>query len=207
MTLLRKRLLLLAGSFFALAVLLLLFPQFIRQAVVIPIHYALWFASLVLNSIHQQVLWSALLLLSAIIAARLLHYAAKAPRELPAPPAFLLGQGRVAAWLLTVRLVRSGRGSQEHFAAEVKKLLLAILAQRERMSPKEVEAQIESGGIPIPAELRFAFESPSFHRPDFASRLRSRLSALGRQNAAPERQHTAALQAIIHFLEDQMEGS
>lgn len=212
MILTRNRLLALLLIFLVLAALLFAFRDAVRQFVIVPIQYLAWFAALVYHSLDQQLIWSLLFLLALFIGMRLLYASVQPAGELPAPSNNIsIGQGRVGAWLVSVRFMLAGGIGQEYFATEIRRLLLSILSHRENISQKEVEQRVAGGDIPIPAELLFAFQNRQYHPPDFWTRVRGSFQSIWTsifyRNKGSDEERRRALQAIVQFLEEQMEES
>ncbi len=212
MILTRKRLLALLFIFLALAALLFVFQDAVRQLVIVPIQYFAWFAALIYHSVDQQVVWSLLFLLALFIGLQLLYESFRPAGSRPLPlDSISLGQARVGAWLMPVRFMLRGGTGQDYFAAEVRRLMLAILAYRENLTPKEVEQRIAGGSIVIPEQLLFAFQSRTYRPPNFWARVRrdiqSVFASIRRNNKEQDEERKLILQAIVQFLEEQMEES
>ncbi len=212
MILTRKRLLALTAIFLTTAALLFAFQNAVRELVILPLQYLAWFASLIYHSFDQSVIWSLLFVLALFIGVQLFYASLRPSDERPAPPNNTpLGLGRVGAWLVSVRFMLAGGPGQDYFAAEVKRLLLSILAYRESASQKEIEQRILEGSLYIPAELLFAFQSRVYRPPSLWSRvgmnLNAILASIRHQTEEPDEERRRALRVIVQFLEEQLEES
>jgi hypothetical protein len=150
-----------AAVFLALAVLFIfIFGDWVRSAVVVPVMYFLWLISNILNSVDQQILWSILLLLALAVLAQGLFSrsrTATSPLEEEGP---LRSQGRVMYWLIYVNLILKGVYNRSYFSEELKRLILSVIALRERQLPIDVEKRILSGDMPVPEQVLLIFKNP-----------------------------------------------
>ncbi len=212
MILTRKRLLALAAIFIAVAALLFFFRNAVRELVIVPLQYLAWFASLIYHSIDQSIIWSLLFLLALFIGMQLFYQSIRPAGARPAPDnQTSLGLGRVGAWLVSVRFMLAGGTGQDYFAAEVKRLLLSILAYRENTTQKEIEQRILDDDISIPAELQFIFHVRSYRPPTFWQRIRMDVNTILKsiRHTKPEvdEDRKRALRVVVQYLEEQMEES
>jgi hypothetical protein len=198
----------LAALFLALAmVFLFFFGDWVRNAVVVPVLYFFWLVSKILNSVDQQILWSILFLLSLAALAQGLFSRSRTatiPLEEEGP---LRSQGRVMYWLIYVNLILKGVYNRSYFSEELKRLILSVIALRERQLPIDVEKRILSGDIPVPDQVLRIFKYPPRSRAVTSSeKIIGAIKARVDPNSAENRpEKLDDLHAVITFLEEQME--
>jgi hypothetical protein len=197
-----------AAVFLALAVLFIfIFGDWVRSAVVVPVMYFLWLISNILNSVDQQILWSILLLLALAVLAQGLFSrsrTATSPLEEEGP---LRSQGRVMYWLIYVNLILKGVYNRSYFSEELKRLILSVIALRERQLPIDVEKRILSGDMPVPEQVLLIFKNPRRNMAGTPSeKIIQAIKVRVKPNSAENRPGKLDdLQAVITFLEEQME--
>jgi hypothetical protein len=204
----RTLVLILAATFLGLAVLLIFgLWDWLREAVVIPVMYFLWLMSRIANSIDQQVLWIGLFVLALFGIAQVYFFRPRRAAEEPVEESAAPSQGRVKYWLVYVNLMLVGVYNRSFFSEELKRLILSILAERERQLPVEVEKRIRSGDLTVPPQVLTFFTSPRI-RPaaTLTEKARRTVEALINPAARENRpEKLEDLQSVIAFLEEQME--
>lgn len=185
--------------FIVLAVLLLLFSlavlfwarPLIRELVVLPLSYLFWAAGVFFDTTPQRFFWTALLILSALIAYRSL---VGARRVFADPPPELLEadydrpfRGQVSLWLLKINTLRRSESSYLHssFEQSVGKLLFDALAYRNRLSVSEVEHRLRENTLDVPPAVR-----------DYA------LDSLRRLDSEPQSEISLLWQEIVARIKD-----
>ena len=132
--------------------LALLFQDFFREALVVPILYALWVIYLYVTSLPQAVLWGLFLGASLLIvlgglggSGRIRRRAGREDEDAP---------GRVSVWAERVQLARRGGYFQKILARHLGKLAIEALARRRRLEPDEIKRRLETDALDLPPEAR-----------------------------------------------------
>lgn len=140
------------------SILTLLYWDFIRDTIIVPIYYLLWVGSLVLNSIPQAAFLAILIAVSVIIgwntleAVRVRQSGEGAERKRPEVTARYLHWKRLCANL------NSGLFARDTFAWEARRLILSILAYQTGLEIPEVETRVRNGALPVPDSIRELIE-------------------------------------------------
>lgn len=140
---------------FALMVLLfglltLLFWDFIRDVVIVPIYYFVWVVGLTLKSIPQGIYFALLLLLSLFIGLKTLDSVqVRQPfRQLERNPAQVNTQYR--HWKSLCDSVHNSKFYRDRFIWEARKLVLAVLAYEQGIDSAEAETLVRNGTLVVP---------------------------------------------------------
>jgi len=211
-----KRLALLLIPLLVLAVILTIaLTDFVREAIIVPISYVLWFGNLVLNSISQILLWAWLPAIALFIALRSLSTANKNK------PAQIISEAetryprrqRVDFWVIQIHQ-SYGYFGRTRFAEHLGRLILDILAYQERSTPWQIEHRIENGDLEVPPEIRSYLHEKRRRYSEGSSGLYQRLRRWlknavailikGRSSARPALYHPD-LETVVAFLEKQLE--
>lgn len=211
-----KRLALLLIPLLVLAVILTIaLTDFVREAIIVPISYVLWFGNLVLNSISQILLWAWLPAIALFIALRSLSTANKNK------PAQIISEAetryprrqRVDFWIIQIHQ-SYGYFGRTRFAEHLGRLILDILAYQERSTPWRIEQRIENGDLEVPPEIRSYLHEKRRRYSEGSGGLYQRLRRWlknavailikGRSSARPASQHPD-LETVVAFLEKQLE--
>ncbi len=147
---LRNRRWLAALAVGAPVLLALLFQDFFREALIVPILYALWVIYLYVTSLPQAVLWGLFLGVSLLIvlgglggSGRIRRRAGREDEDAP---------GRVSVWAERVALARRGGYFQKILARHLGKLAIEALARRRRLEPDEIKRRLEMDALDLPPE-------------------------------------------------------
>jgi hypothetical protein len=134
--------------------LALLFQDFFREALVVPILYAFWVIYLYVTSLPQAVLWGLFLGVSLLIvlgglggSGRIRRRGGREDEDSP---------GRVSVWAERVELARRGGYFQKILARHLGKLAIEALARRRRLEPDEIKRRLEMDALDLdlPPEAR-----------------------------------------------------
>lgn len=125
--------------------LALIFRDFFRESLVVPLLYVLWLGYEYLKSLPQAALWGLFLFVGLVWVLRSgLRIPAKQRRRMPEEEEPL---GRVEVWRERVRLARRSRGGygERYFANHLTKLALEVLADRRRVEPRRLRQELLEG--------------------------------------------------------------
>ena len=184
--------------------LVLALRDVVREVIVIPLLYVLWMGRLMLRSVPQVLCWSVFLIAAFFVALLSLAQWEGPRRALRATTRSSSGQ--VAAWAKRIRLMARGGYTGWYFGQHVEKLIVAVLAYRERLSTRETRRRIKAGDLDAPPEVRAYFRIvllPSRNRWRIGSLLRFRLRPVRRARGMPLDE--GGMAQVVRFLEDQLE--
>lgn len=200
----RRRLLLLGLILLLAAPLMLVLRDFAREAIVVPLLYVLWLGRLLFQSIPQPLLWSLFLTLVLFVAVRSLgkrERPARGTRETEAE-----SPGRVRVWARRVQLAARGDYSRWRLAHYLRKLILDVLAHRERLTPEQLKRRLGTGEVGAPPAVQAYLRAGLMPMPSgplgLLSRLRQQLRSRARISPLD-----ADLESAVQFLENQLEVS
>jgi hypothetical protein len=147
------------GIVFILAVLVfsaltLLYWDFVRDTIVVPIYYFIWVGNLTLRSVPQQAFLALLMLISILIGLNtLISIGAKAtPNSFTDAPSQT--DSRYASWKKLCSNLSSSSFARDSFAWEARTLIIAILANQNGIEPTEVELKIKSETLVVPPSIK-----------------------------------------------------
>ncbi|MCS7056401.1 MAG: hypothetical protein NZM18_09570 [Thermoflexales bacterium] len=147
------QLLMVALLFIVIGALTFTLRDVVREAVVIPLAYAVWLTDVLLRSLPQSLFLAILLMISAVIVLRRLLQANAQPDELPSRPTVSGTRSRLGFWMRQLNNLDRSRFAREQVAQEMRNLILRTLAQTRQLEPGEVMAGIRSGAIGVPPEV------------------------------------------------------
>ena len=152
--------------------LALVFRDFFRESLVVPLLYVLWLGYEYVKSLPQGVLWALFLFFGFVWILRSgLGVSTRRRRSKPEEEEPL---GRVEAWRERVRLARRSRGGygERYFANHLAKLALQILADRRRIEPRQLRREFLWGSpdLDIPDEALRVVRMGVFRPPEQSSR-------------------------------------
>ncbi len=136
------------------SVISLIYWDFIRDAVVMPVYYVIWLGDLLLKSIPQEVYLVILIGLCIVMGVttvakiRTQRLAESGERQRP------IGGTRYLFWRKIYSHIDSSQFARNHFASETRRLILAILSHQEGVDVFEVERMIVNGDLPVPKTVR-----------------------------------------------------
>ena len=184
--------------------LVLALRDVVREVIVIPLLYVLWMGRLLLRSLPQVLCWSVFLIVAFLLALGSLAQW-EGPRRTPRA-ATGRSSGQVAVWAKRIRLMARGGYTGWYFGRHVEKLIVAVLAYRERLSIREIRRRIKVGDLEAPPEVRAYFGIvllPSRHRWRIGSLSRFSLRPRRRAQGMPPSE--SGMERVVRFLEDQLE--
>jgi hypothetical protein len=133
--------------------LTLLYWDFVRETIIIPIYYLLWVADLTLKSIPQGVYLALLIFICILIGWNTLinvrfqpisrHFVGSRPQT----------DARYTHWKRLYSNLHSSSFGRETFVWEARKLVLSILAHQYGIEVTDVEARVRDGRLPLPNSI------------------------------------------------------
>lgn len=142
------------------AALTVLLRDTVREAIVIPMAYALWLGDIILRSLPQGLLLGLLVVLCIGI---VLRSALKSDRTEPEPRAAVItGQhhSRLLFWARQLSRLEDSQFAVEKLATELKKVILQVLSAQENLTEDEVIDLVRSGALAVPADIRTLIVRP-----------------------------------------------
>jgi hypothetical protein len=157
----RRVIILIGVILFVNLILAIVFRDFIRENVLIPILYLFWYIRLFLRSLGEICLWPIILMIIVVISLIILRKKKKLEQvERGFPEATdQVEEGRVAFWMKYIRRQSMGIENLSFISFRMKELVLSVLSYKENLTNVELEYELERGNIAIPEELRNIMQS------------------------------------------------
>lgn len=192
---------------FALALVAALFFQdTVREVVVVPILYLVWFSGLLLRSFDQGCLWTVALIAALVLGVATIRRQPIEHDVVPQPQARVAPTGRIQHWRNQVLASRASDIAQDSFRSEMRRLITELWAHRHHQSVDDVRRQLRQDQLPLPAVMRSML---GMNRLSSQQHVRwwdrigrwftSRLNRPGAARSSPE------LNGTLDYLEDLME--
>jgi len=190
----------------------LLYWDIIRDTVVTPIYYLLWFGDLMLKSVPQAVFLALLIVVSLFISINTLskvrtrRLAQERQRKASA------GLSRYLEWKRLCDTQASNQFVRNQFTWEARKLTLMLLAYQEGIDAEIVEQRVKNGDLEVPDTIRALMKRQEIRVPEKAQGsfrnsimlLRQWLLAL---DSADAPQSDPLADEIVAFIEQRLEIS
>jgi hypothetical protein len=184
--------------------LVLLVRDVVRNMVVIPLLYILWVGRLLLQSVPQAFFWFVFLTAALVLAVGSLVRQERSRGEQPRVP--VSSSGQVRAWVRRIRLMARGGFTGWYFGQHMERLIVDVLAHRERLTPKQIRHRVRSGDLEVPPEIRPYFRIARVRsRRRWIAGLVSRLRRRSGRRAQESPPAESGLERAVRFLEDQLE--
>ena len=176
----KNRLIPLALALLLVGLLSLVFRDFVREAIVTPVAYAVWIVGLLIESLPQAILWTFFLAIVLFMAIGSLI-----TRPKPAGKAGSVGadrRGQVEVLARRIDLAAGGYYFRWHLARRLRDLAVDAIAYRQRLTHEQVQQQLEAGTLDMPPAIRAYFQAeltlgPVSRMSDLRHRLRPRTPA------------------------------
>ncbi|MBI3957271.1 MAG: hypothetical protein HY328_00580 [Chloroflexi bacterium] len=136
-----RRYLPLAVVLLVTAVLVLALDNFLQDMLIQPLLYVLWFAGLVLSSLHQSVFWGVLLFVALVLILRSLGGGERRPSTVPEKR--YPSQGQVRRWMGLLERAETQRFARWNLAQSLRKLAQETLSPDERQGQQKRRAPYE----------------------------------------------------------------
>jgi hypothetical protein len=136
------------------SILTLIFWDFVRGVIIVPIYYFLWEMSLILKSIPEGVYFALLVLLSLIIGFNTLdnvHVERQAKRLKRGRPE---SGTRYMHWSSLCANMDINPFTRDRFAWEARKLILSILAYEQGIDISDAEMLVRKGEVDMPDSIK-----------------------------------------------------
>lgn len=136
-----RRYLPLAVVLLVTAIFVLALDNFLQEMVIQPLLYVLWFAGLVLSSLHQSVFWGVLLFVALVLILRSLGGGERRP--VPVPEKRYPSQGQVRRWMGLLERAENQRFARWNLAQSLRKLAQDTLNPDERLRQERRRVSFE----------------------------------------------------------------
>ncbi|MBN1312057.1 MAG: hypothetical protein JXB30_11620 [Anaerolineae bacterium] len=196
------------------AVLALVYRDFVREDIVIPVFYLLWIVVRIIRSVPQAGCLAGAVI-AGIVIALLGLYRLWEPEPRPTRrPAPTTSPSRYRFWLRRCRQMDSSAFFLDDMSSEMRRLLLSVLAYQEHRDTSEMERLIVRGAFDVPPAVRDLVTSRRLgdlaklnKQKGVLARLWERLwrgsasSQLPAENAAEQQ-----LEQVVAYLEERLEA-
>lgn len=136
------------------SILTLLYWDFIRDTVIVPVYYLIWVSSLILKSIPQVGYLALIILISIMIAWNTLAHVKVRQLTRKVDGNHPQATTRYLNWRTLCANMYSSAFSRNQFAREARKLILSILAYQEGIDISEAEVLVRIGTLSVPDSIR-----------------------------------------------------
>lgn len=190
------------------SVLTLLYWDFVRNTLVIPLYYLLWVGDLTLKSIPQGAFLAALVVISLVMAVNTLRRLRRTPltahlQRSHAPP-----HSRYRQWRNLYRNLYTSEFTRNLFLSDARRLVLSLIAYEQGVDTLEAEALVKSGAFAVPEAVRKLVERRDIYGLNPPSnRLKIILRRLGllKPEASINPQLDGMVDEFIRFIEQYRE--
>jgi hypothetical protein len=194
----------------ATGVLTFLLRDTVREAVVIPLTYAVWLGDRMLSSLPQGMLLGVLLVLGAGILVRSATRSTEPAQEVSgyAPAPAEQRHSRLVFWARQLNRMEDSQFAVEKLAVELKALTVKILSAQENLPDDEVIDAVKRGTLAVPAEVRDLILRPQdwmTAHPPSQWQLFLRWLRRNQPEAPANDPQSAKLEAVIRFIETRVE--
>jgi hypothetical protein len=132
------------------AILTLIFWEFMRDTIVLPVYYLIWVGDLTLKSVSQEVYLAILMLISLVIGSSALQNLPSREMIQHQRQTYSMDSARYFFWRRLYDSLTANYFSRNHFALEARKLILAILAYQEDVDVASAEDMVIDGRLRVP---------------------------------------------------------
>jgi hypothetical protein len=193
-----------------LSVLTLLYWDFVRDTIIIPIYYLLWVANLTLKSVPQGVYLALLIFICILIGWNTLSSVRIHPISRGFESIRPQTDARYNHWKKLYAKLHTSPFGRETFAWEARKLILSVLVQQYGIDIAEVETLVRDGTISLPDSIRDLIllkkipisDTTAGRTENLVTRLR-RLFSKTKSPNNPQIDHFVS--EMVHFIEHQLE--
>jgi hypothetical protein len=195
------------------AVLALVYRDFVREEIVIPIYYLLWLVSQAIRSIPQVGCLAGAVIVGGVIAFLGVHRLWVPASPSPEHKAPTTRTSRYRFWLRRCQQMGSSAFFLDDMSSELRRFLLNVLAYQEHREAREMEKLIAQGVFDVPpavrelvASRRLGDEEEIDTRGGIFARLWKRLwQSMASSKIPAEDGVEQQLEQVITYLEERLE--
>lgn len=190
-------------------VLTLVFWNFVRDTIVVPIYYLIWLAGLILKSIPQGTYLALLIVISLLIGMNTLIKIQVKRLSISSERSAQEEASRYRFWLKLYTNSQSG-DSRLNFAFYARNLILSILSYQEGLDLSETERKVANNDLKVPVAVKkliqerdqVATQQPKRRFVNWGYKLRRFIRRKDLQDDLLINKH---IEEIIHFIESRLE--
>lgn len=206
----RSTVILLAGILVINIILAIVFRDFIRENVLIPILYLFYYFRLLLKTLGETCLWPLLLMILAVISLQISRSKKKSQEETQSY-SLESGQyeeGRVGFWMKYIRRKAMGIENLSFVSFRLKDLVLSVLAYKENLSSLELEKLVTQRKQIVPVEVQVLFQpgdeeaQKTIELPTLFSRF---VNWLKTRSSSHVPKNISDMCKLVQYLEEQLE--
>jgi len=206
----RRTVIILAVILVTNIILAIVFRDFVRENVLIPILYMFWYVRLFLKSLGETCLWPLLLTILVVISLRILRSKKKSDEGIQGYSAERgqYEEGRVGFWMKFIRRKAMGIESLSFTSIRLKDLVLSVLAYKENSTTSQLEGEIAEGKLITPEEVQVLFQmrdeetQRTIEPPALFSRF---ISWIKTRSSSHIPSNTSDMSKLVQYLEEQLE--
>lgn len=150
--------------------------DFVRDVIVIPLLFIIWFAKLLLKSISQSNLWAIFLLFPLVFFVKSLKRLSTPSKTMDKTPGDVTGT--VTIWAERLRNAEKGIHYDRSLKQHLGKLFFSILAYNTGKNPEQIRRSMESEDLEAPSAIQAYVKAGDGDIPP--TRFRSKLGSLFR---------------------------
>ncbi len=140
------------------SILALVYWDFVRDTIIIPIYYIIWVIGLILKSIPQGVYYAVLVFLSLIIGFKTLESVQVERHTKHLERSRTESGTKYLHWKSLCTRMDISSFTRDRFAWEARQLILSILAYEQGKDIVEVETLVRTGKVAVPEPIRNLIE-------------------------------------------------
>ncbi|MEP6984138.1 MAG: hypothetical protein ABI970_00970 [Chloroflexota bacterium] len=203
------------GIVFVLALLVfsaltLLYWDFVRDTIIVPIYYFIWIGNLTLKSIPQQAFLALLVIIGVLVGLNTLIGVGVKPTTKGFTDAPSQADSRYTSWKKLCSNLYSSSMARDNFAWEARKLIIAILAHQDGIEPAEVEERIKNETLLIPLAIKDLIQYKKIKDPPPLPQERESIIVRLRRLLLKEKSQNkpridSPIAEIVAFIEHQLE--
>jgi hypothetical protein len=153
----KNRFLPLIVSLLLASLLAFLVKDFVRQVIIGPLLYSLWYLTLFLKSLPEFFFWALFILIALIIAGKSLTKQSDPGRNIR--EASVRQGGPVSVWGRMIAHAERGGYSRWQLAQSLTRLTWNILGDGERLSLYQIQERLNEGALDLPPDVQAYFQA------------------------------------------------
>jgi hypothetical protein len=191
-------------------VLAVVFRDFIRENILIPILYIFWYARLFIKSLGETCLWPLILIILAMVSLRILRSKKKDRQRVfgYGEESGQLEEGRVAFWMKYIRRKSMGIENLSLVSFRLKELVSSVLAYQGNFTQTEIEDALDKGDLPLPDEIQALLKPKNQVFPGVpksTSMIQQIMNWFNARSLSGPQGSATEMSKVVKYLEDQLE--
>ena len=136
------------------SILALIYWDFVRDTIIVPIYFLIWVTSRILKSFPQTAYLALLILISILVGFNTLRGIKNKPLTSHPEAKNAEVESRYLRWRQLCARLYASPFSREQFAWEARRVILSILAYQRGIDLSEAEAMVKNGVLDVPEPIR-----------------------------------------------------